>query len=57
MLYISVVFVCFMESTTTTNEGNGVVTVTVNITNPLSTDLVVTVNTMSGTANGEHLFY
>ena len=46
-----------MESTTTTNEGNGVVTVTVNITNPLSTDLVVTVNTMSGTANGEHLFY
>jgi len=38
------------------NEDGTAATVNITLTNPLSTDLTLTINSMDGTATGKHLF-
>ena len=54
-LYLSVVFICFEEQTLFVNEDNTVASINITLTNPLSTDLTITINTMDSTATGKCL--
>ena len=51
----TVVFICFEQSMQSHPEGTSLATVVLNITNPLSFDFAVRVNTVDGTATGEYL--
>ena len=49
---VLVVFICFVNQTLFVPEDDIVVVVTINITNPLSTDVTLTVDSTDVTATG-----
>ena len=53
MFLPTAVSICFQQSTQSNPEGDNVATFILNITNPLSTDFTVRVNTMDVTATGK----
>ena len=51
---VLVVFICFVNQTLFVPEDDIVVVVTINITNPLSTDVTLTVDSTDATATGQY---
>ena len=51
---VLVVFICFVNQTLFVPEDDIVVVVTINITNPLSTDVTLTVDSTDSTATGQY---